>query len=160
VKLIVLLRNPVRRAYSHYWERVDNGVESLSFEAALAAEPKRLAGETERMLADPTYYSRAHDWYSYRDRGIYEPQVRRWFDVFPRSQFLILRSEDMYANEQAVFDAVTTFLEIPRFTLPARPRHNYRPAEEMSTALRDELAAFYRPHNERLYDVIGRDMQW
>ncbi len=49
-RLIVLLRNPARRAYSHYWHERDKGREKLSFEAAIDAEPARL-GQVEERLA-------------------------------------------------------------------------------------------------------------
>ncbi|HEV2894458.1 MAG TPA: sulfotransferase, partial [Actinomycetota bacterium] len=52
VRLIALLRDPVGRAYSHYQHEVARGFETLSFEEAIEAEPARLAGETQRMLAE------------------------------------------------------------------------------------------------------------
>ena len=55
VKLIVLLRNPVERAYSQYWHEVRLGYEPLSFEEAIAREPERLAGELERAELDTNY---------------------------------------------------------------------------------------------------------
>lgn len=159
-KIIVLLRDPVRRAYSHYWERVDQGVEPLSFADALAAEPARLAGEVEAMMADPLYYSRAHDWYSYRDRGLYLPQLRRWQAHLPADRFLILRSEDFYAEPPASVKAVLDFLGVP--TDPVRPqrRHNYRPAPPMDPAVEAELRDFYREPNARLAELLGRDLGW
>lgn len=160
VKLIVMLRDPVRRAYSHYWERVDQGVESLSFEDALAAEEDRLAGERERMAADPLYYSRPHDWYSYRDRGIYAPQLKRWFDLFGREQFLVIRSEDFYSDPQVITREVTRFLGVSPRTVPTEVRHNYRPAPGMSADTKAEMADFYQPHNAQLYELLGRDMGW
>lgn len=160
IKLIVSLRNPVNRAYSHYWERVDIGAEELSFEAALAAEPSRLAGELEKMAANPLYYSRNHDWYSYRDRGIYAPQLERWFSMFPREQFLILNSDAFYADEQAEMDRLTDFLSLRRHRLEAKPQYNQRRAAPMDSTVRDELAAFYRPHNQTLYELLGEDLGW
>ncbi|HYF40703.1 MAG TPA: sulfotransferase domain-containing protein, partial [Gemmatimonadales bacterium] len=56
-RLLVLLRNPVDRAYSHYQHEVRGGREPLSFEEAIAREPERLEGEEERLRADPAYYS-------------------------------------------------------------------------------------------------------
>jgi hypothetical protein len=79
VKLIVLLRNPVERAYSHYLLERSRGDESLSFAEALAADAARLAGEEDRLLADPTYVSVTHKHASYLARGDYAPQLKRWF---------------------------------------------------------------------------------
>ena len=160
VKLIIQLRNPVDRAYSHYWERVNAGVEPLSFEDALAAEPSRLSGERARMQAEPLYYSRAHDWYSYRDRGVYAPQVAQWLEIFPVEQIHIVRSEDLYGHEQATMDSVVDFLGLPRRTMETITRHNYRPAARMDPNTRAELADFYAPHNARIEQIVGRDLGW
>jgi Sulfotransferase domain len=160
VKIIVTLRDPVKRAYSHYWERVGDGVEDLGFEDALEAEPERLRGEREKMAADPMYYSRAHDFYSYRDRGIYRPQLENWFSVFPREQFLIMPAEDLYGNEQAAVDRVTEFLGLPPHPLEIAKRHNHLPAPPMNQDTKERLTAFYRPHNRALYDLLGKEYSW
>ncbi|WP_068920818.1 sulfotransferase domain-containing protein [Planobispora rosea] len=159
-KIIISLRDPVRRAYSHYWERVDAGTEKLSFEEALAAEPERLRGEAERMAADPYYYSEAHDFFSYRDRGVYAPQVRRWLELFPRENVLIIAAEDLYRNEKETFAEVIRFLGLPEWELPVADRHNYLPAPKMNPETAAELADFYRPHNEELFRLLGRKFPW
>lgn len=160
VKVIIQLRDPVTRAFSHWQERVGQGVEPLSFEEALAAEPSRTAGELARMRDDPSYYSTAFDWYSYRDRGLYHHQVAQWLDAFPAGQVLVVTSEDFSRDEQAVMDAVVDFLEIPRFRREEFRRHNLSPRMTMPRHVRDELRAFYAPHNRRLYDLLGRDLGW
>lgn len=160
IKAIVLLRDPVNRAYSHFQERVGQGVEPLSFADALAAERARLAGERERMAADPSYYSSAHDWYSYRDRGIYLPQLQGWQAALAPEQLLVLRSEDLYQDQQAVLDHASDFLGIPRRSRPSFRHHNHLPVEPMPEEVREELTTFYRPHNQQLYAHLGRDMEW
>ncbi|MGN6611756.1 MAG: sulfotransferase [Angustibacter sp.] len=160
VRLVVMLRDPVERAYSHYKERVRAGVEDLSFEEALDAEPARLAGELERMMTEPGYYSRSHDWYSYRDRGIYLPQLQRWSEQFPAEQLLVLRSEDFYLDPAAQYDRVVSFLGLAPFALQGAERWNYRPAAGMSDSTRQELEEFYAPHNAALEDYLGRPLGW
>jgi hypothetical protein len=160
VRLIMLLRDPVDRAYGHYQERVQQGAETLSFEEALAAEPARLDGEWERMMADPGYYSRAHDFFSYRDRGVYLPQVKRVLAHFPPDSVLIIRSEDLYVDEHAVFEQTCRFLGIAPVRIVRPDRHNFIPREPISPATRRELADFYAPHNRALYGYLGRDFGW
>jgi len=91
-RLIVLLRNPVDRAISHYYWQVKLGYESLSLEDAIHTEPQRLAGELEKISENPTYYSFHHQHYSYLSRGMYAEQLQRWMKLFPLKQFLIIRS--------------------------------------------------------------------
>lgn len=161
VKSIVLLRDPVERAWSHYQERTENGVEPLSFEAALAAEPARTDGELDLMLADPEYYSEAHDWYAYRQRGVYLPQLRHWVSVFGSDRVLVLRSEDMYADVQSVYDTTCEFLGLPRHRLPNKaPVNASRVKSSVPEPCRSELARFYAPHNRELEAFLGRSMSW
>lgn len=161
VKAIVLLRDPVERAWSHYRERTENGVEPLAFQDALAAEDARTAGELARMRADPGYHSRAHDWYSYRARGVYLPQLRNWLSVFPADQLLVLRSEDMYADPQAAFDQACRFLGVGAHVLPdRRPRNTGRTRAPVPESCRRELAEFYAPHNRALEAFLGRQLRW
>lgn len=159
-RIVVLLRDPVARAYSHHRERVHEGVEPLDLRDALVAEPARLAGEAERMAADPLYYSRAHDWYSYRARGLYAPQVRAWQAVVPPEQLLVVRSEDLYTAPQATYDTVTGFLGLPPHDLARARRHNYHPADPLPADVREDLAQYYREPNEELYRLLDRDMEW
>jgi hypothetical protein len=159
-KFVVLLRDPVKRAYSHYWERVDNDVEPLTFAQALEAEPQRVADEAEKMAMDPYYYSRPHDWYTYRERGIYAPQLQRWFDAVGRDRVLVVVSETMYADPQPAMDEMAHFLGIDPSPIGSFDRHNHRPAEPMDPAVRAELTAFYRPHNAALAELLGHDLPW
>lgn len=159
-RVLVLLRDPVERAFSHYQERRAEGVEHLSFEEALAAESSRLAEDEARREQDPDYYSQSHDWFSYRDRGIYLPQVQRLQRWFPAEQLLIMRSEDFYSEYQKSFDEVTDFLGVGRHDLGRAEHHNLIKRSPMEPATRAELAAFYRPHNAALEDHLGRVFEW
>lgn len=161
VKSIALLRDPVERAWSHYHERRQNGVEPLSFTDALAREEARTGGELERMLADPGYYSEAYDWYSYRQRGVYLPQLRTWEEHFPADQLLVLRSEDLYADVQGVFDQVCDFLGVGRFQLPDTQQYNAAPKpSSLPEDVREDLESFYAPHNAALEQHLGRSLNW
>jgi hypothetical protein len=106
VKLIALLRDPVQRAYSHYQHEVAGGFETLSFEEAIEAEPARLAGETERLLAEPLYNSFAHQHHSYVARGHYAEQLDRWRPLFGDGQLLMLSSERFFADPGRTFGRV------------------------------------------------------
>jgi hypothetical protein len=164
-KVIVLLRNPVERAWSHYWERVKAGVEPLSFEEAIEREPSRLAGEAERILADPSYNSEAHEYYSYLARGRYLEQLERWLQRFPREQFCILRSEDFFGDAPRVYGQVLEFLGLPPVNLDAPRRYSVVPAtarrgERMSESTRRWLVDYYAAENRRLEAALGIELGW
>lgn len=167
VKLIALLRDPVERAYSHYWHMVRLGYEPLAFEDAVQQEPERLNDDFERAKADERYTSEALVRHSYLLRGVYADQLDRVFRHFPRDQVKILKSEDLYADPQKSFDGVVDFLGLRRCAI-AGPRNmstitegtgTWRPPP-MPAGLRDRLREYFRPHNHRLYALLDRDFGW
>lgn len=158
-RIVVLLRNPVDRAFSHWQERVRNQVESLDFAAAIAAEPARLAGEYERMLADPAYVSFAHQHHGYLAQSDYAEGLSRWLDLWPPSQLLIRRSEDLYADPAKLYTEVTDFLGLDPI-LPEFRVFNRRPGVEFDPDLRAELEDRLAPSVAKLEGVLGRSMDW
>jgi hypothetical protein len=166
VKLIVLLRNPVDRAYSQYFHAVELGHEThATFEQAIEGEEGRTAREREKLLQDEHYYSSAYKHLSYLTRGIYVDQLRAWMDIFPREQFLILKSEEFYADPLAAFKQVAAFLNLPQAE-PRIKKQAYKQYEhntyssQMDPALRKRLSEYFEPHNARLYEFLGIDFGW
>lgn len=160
VKLIVLLRDPVERAYSHWKERRTNQVEPLDFDEALEQEGERTKGERERLIADPSYVSTAHDWYSYRARGRYLEHLEPWLERFDRDQFMFIRSEDLYTEPARVYDDVVSFLGLPRHELLDFKVYNDRPSSPMDEDVRTELTEYYRPFNAALAERLGMTFDW
>ncbi len=159
VKIIVLLRNPVDRAYSHYQLQVRNGVEKMSFEDAIKMEPERLHGEEERIKAG-NYYSFAHQKFSYLSRGIYVLQLKNWIKFFPLDQFCILKSEDFYNNPEKIFKETLEFLELPRFDLAEYKTYNTTNYPKINPATRAQLVEYFRPYNKSLYELLHRNFEW
>ena len=158
VKLIVLLRNPVDRAYSHYRERVRHGAESCTFEEALDMETERLAGEEERLIADERYYSAAHENFSYFEQGRYARALQRWFDNFPRDRFLFLVSENVFASPDSAYSEVTRFLGLPEMSQPKFDKLNYHSGSPMAKSTRAALTNRYRADNMLLEQMLDLDL--
>lgn len=160
VPLIVLLRDPAERAYSHYKERVQNVGETLTFEEALDAEPERLHGEAERIIAQPGYRSAEHENHSYVAQGRYVDMLLRWFSLFPREQFYIAFSEDFYAQPERIVNEIWSFLGLPPAPLRSRKRHNYQPAPDLLPATRRRLEDAFAEHSRGLEELLGRRPPW
>jgi hypothetical protein len=161
VKLVVLLRDPVKRAYSNYWERRGSNAEDLpTFEQALAAEPARLAPVTRQLLDDPRFYSHDHDCHSYLARGRYLEQLQPWLAAFDREQLLVLRSEDLYADPRATYARVQEFLGLTVHDADRLEHHHKLPVPPMLPETRQMLADYYRPHNQALSEALGIDFGW
>jgi len=160
VKLILLARDPVQRAYSHHQYEVARGFESEPIERALDLEPERLAGEEQRMLDDPAYESFHHRHHSYLARGLYIEQVARLWALFPRDQVLVIASEQLFAEPRQALRRVTDFLGLQPFEVTSYEHHKSNRYETMTTAVRRRLAEFFAEPNHRLYDALGVDFGW
>lgn len=160
VKLIVLLRNPVERAYSHYNHEVRLKIEHLSFEDSIKEEPRRLEGEIKKMEGDESYYSFNHQHFSYLQRGIYIEQVERWAKKIPKEQMLILSSEDFYSDSNKICNEVFNFLNLPNIELNKIKAYNKGSNKLMREDTRKELTEYFKPYNEKLYKFLNRDLRW
>lgn len=160
VKLIVLLRNPVERTYSHYHHSCARGHEQLSFAQAIAQEDTRLEGEFERLLADPTARSSSFQRYSYVTRSIYTPQLERWYEYFSPEQLLILRSEDLFADPAGVVRGVHKWLGIEPQPLASATPMNSRQYTDLDPELAERLAARFAGDREALERLTGLTFDW
>lgn len=160
VRLIALLRDPIERAYSHYQLMVRTGRETLSFEDALAAESERLAGEVDRILADPRYTSHRYRHPAYVARGMYADQVERWLAHFPREQLLVLRAEDFLARPAEVYAETLDFLGLRPWHLDDFTPRNRKPYTAIDPAVRALLEERFAQPNARLARLLGRDFGW
>jgi Sulfotransferase domain len=160
VRLIVLLRNPIDRAYSHYQHEVALGREPLPFEEALDDEEERMRGELELMTADPSYFSYAWWNYTYLARGRYAEQLERWYAVFPREQILVVSSTDLDDRPGETYGEILEFIGTESHELGSYPRLFRREYSPMSARTRARLAAYYAEPNRRLYELLGRDFGW
>jgi hypothetical protein len=156
VKLIFLLRNPVDRAYSNYlWSR-QNGLESETFERALALEEQR-----DRDLAPNLRYARPHAYFS---RGLYADHLVRFYKRFPRQQILVLRHEDLATCPERVAANFHRFLgvsEMPGLARELSPINAAKlsPSEPLPEVLRRELVKRYRAANARLGVLLCADFE-
>ncbi|HUF89533.1 MAG TPA: sulfotransferase domain-containing protein [Gemmatimonadota bacterium] len=160
VRLLVLLRDPVERTFSHYRHEVRSGRETLSFEDALSAEEERLAGEHQQLVSRPRYRSIAHQAFSYRSRSIYADQVEAWFEWFNPGSMLVVKAEDLFERPDVVTERALRFLGLPMMELGLVPHRNKGRASRMKPETQADLQAFFEPHNQRLYRLLGWDSEW
>jgi hypothetical protein len=161
VRVIISLRNPVDRAWSHYRERVGGGSEKLSFREALEAESARLEGESLRIRQGaPAYVSFHHNHSSYLARGRYEEHLPAIIDTFG-SRLLILRAEDFYEQPRVEMRKVAQFLGLADFPVNSSiARYNQMPGRSMDAADRSFLVEHFRPHVAALEAQLGLGMRW
>jgi hypothetical protein len=121
-RFIVMLRDPVARAYSMYWNMRLEGHEPLSFEDALAAESER--SETQGRAVARLGTLR----FQYFESGLYAQQLERWQARLPDARFLFVLTEDLQSDLAGVVRRACEFAALPPVDTPARSPRN--PAAE------------------------------
>jgi hypothetical protein len=160
MRLIVLLRDPVERAFAawnmysrfgDYRPRV-YAPRKEAREFAKAVEDEINDIQSGKAIADPGYVR----------RGIYYEQLERYFAYFQRGQLLILDSRTLRSNTPILVNEAIRFLELPEYQhgVEWKPIHvgQYETAIPITT--RRLLQDFYKPHNERLYGLLDHDFEW
>ena len=107
LKVIVLLRDPVERAISHYYMEKGREREHLPLWLALLCEPFRV-----RRCRDARAFRSALRTHSYRIRGLYSLQLRNLYRFFDRDRVLVIRSEELLRRHDDVLRRVFTFLGV------------------------------------------------
>ena len=148
------------RTYSHWKERRRSDAEPLDFASALDAEEARLAGEEEKLKADPSYYSYAHEQQSYVAQSRYVRSLKRWVELFGMERILVLASEDYYADPAATLQQIADFLEIDHPPVEVGEHRNAAQGDELDPAMRERLAALFAEDNAELESLIGRRLPW
>lgn len=160
VRILAMLRDPVERAYSAWKHEHARGYETEQFERALELEDQRLAGQVERMLADPDYQSFSHRHHAYVRRGQYAEQLSRLGEVFPAGQIHVIESEAFFEQPELTYSGILDFLGLP----PAFPdrfdRWNGRPSAPMPQATRAQLREHFDEHDRALSSLLGRRPAW
>ena len=148
MKLLILLRDPVARAFSHWAMESARNAESLSFRDAIALEQQRAANCLP-------HQDRVH---SYSDRGFYSSQIRRLWRLFGMDNVLIMRQDWLQQDPQACLNRVCDHLGVS-------PMPSVQPLQErvgrydtiMDEATRSVLQQRFRPEIHQLEQMLGWD---
>jgi len=152
VKLIGIFRNPIDRAYSNYNLAVRMNTEKLTFENAIAKEMEFLKKFSLRESTDQMR--------SYLSKGFYDEQIKFWFEKFSRKQIHLLSTEDMQKNPKESLSKIFEFLEVSNYVIKEPQRRKSAEYMKMSEKTRNELIEFYRPHNNKFFEIIGNRFEW
>ena len=147
MKIIVVLRNPIERAYSHWNMERARGNENLSFWDAILNEEKRCREALPHQ----------HVFYSYVDRGFYTEQLRRIWRYFPCENVLVLRTELLRRAPRETLARVFNFLGVEEpEVFQERTEHTYPYRSTMNDFERGYLRELYE------YEIraLGRWLDW
>jgi hypothetical protein len=158
-KIILLMRNPIDRAQSHY-NQIHTIDPANDFEHAIELEQERI-GRLQEKIANSKYYTSVeYETYSYANRGLYFEQLSIWLKHYKLEELLIIKSEDMYADPKKVFERVYKHIGVSvNFPKNIKPQ-NSREYEPMSVSLRNKLKAFYAEDSKKLVALLGDNFKW
>lgn len=152
LKLIVLLRNPVDRAISHFYRLVELNWEHRGFDRAISDEFERLNRNPEYIIGEEPG--------NYLARGRYVEFMKNWLALFPREQLLVLKSEDLYTGAAQTVDRVLEFLNLPQYRLSEYQNANPGIYRSVSESMRGWLRDYFQPYNQQLEEYLGRKFDW
>ena len=158
MKIIIILRNPVDRAYSQYHLSVRQTAERRSFEDVVEENMNRLNKESHEHYEIKPKFSAKED--NYLKKGLYALQLRYWLKIFPRENILIVSTEEFESNQQIIYNKIFEFLNISKFEVKntkKMQKGNYPP---IKSETRNLLLDYFRPHNHELFELINMKFDW
>jgi hypothetical protein len=148
IKLLILLRDPADRAFSHWNMQRDRGLESLDFLAAVQEETNRAREAMPFQLRK----------FSYVDRGLYAEQIDRVFRYFPREQVNVIKFEHFRRDPHATLEAVCGFIGVePLQNLNNVETGSTPYVRKMTSGERQYLVDLYKSDIDRLEKLLGWD---
>ncbi len=160
-RIVVSLRNPVDRAWSHYqhYQRHPEP-DPVDFETAIERELGWMASGTK--LSEDNFLELAPQRHrlGYIARGQYAEQLEQWFAHFRRDQFLILNFERWIENPNEAMHRISDHLGLPAHEFHATRANPGHYGDAMPAECRDRLVEHFRPWNRRLFELLGEDWGW
>lgn len=148
IKLIVILRDPVSRAYSHWNMQCQRGLEHRSFDQAIADNLDQLKAKNE---LDHTV--------SYIARGHYAQQLSYILSVFPRDQVLVLFQQELKLDPLKVMNQLVGFLGVsPYRRMDSIHVHTRDYHEPMSDTVKKQLTTYFIPEIQALEELLNVDL--
>ena len=151
-KIIVILRNPIDRAYSNYFI----SKQEKKFEDIIANE-KKIIDNIDR-TNEEEYYKFVHT--SMLARGFYAEQLEKWYKIFSKDHILVIKSEEFARDTKKIMNEIFQFLELKDYNIQDISKKNEIHYEPMKKETRKDLIEYFRPHNKKLYSLVGRDFDW
>ncbi len=177
MKFIVLLRNPADRAISSYYHK--HRVDSEYYKYTLTQVTQRCLNKTIEKI--PSLIDQWFDWLFYdslsslREKyqsftnyillpdllgSLYIYYLKEWMNIFPREQFLIIQSENLFENPSATMKQVYNFLDLEDNYIAEYRNCNPGSYSPIPDNLRHQLVDFFRPYNQQLEEYLDMKFDW
>jgi hypothetical protein len=160
-KIVITLRNPVQRVYSHWkWEVFLAGRHRAATLPFLSTFPAYVDHCLELFPTCPIFTACG---LSALQDSIYWKAVSLWIEAFGRENVLVLDMEEYLKDRNSMLSRIYEFVGLPDFVVPAAASSvNENPLRlpPPDQASLDKLKVFFEPFNTKLWDVIGKEFEW
>lgn len=160
VQVVVMLRDPVARAYSAHRHERARGFENLDFADALAAEEVRLGGQTEWLEQGANATSYEHRHHGYVGRSSYQPQLERLVKALGSDRVHVVEAERLFADPVGEFDALQRRLGLRRHRTTILEAWNARPGADLAPELAAQLRQRFAPDDDYVAGLLGHQPAW
>lgn len=177
IKFILLLRDPVKRAYSQWnmYRLLRKGDRNAIIKKFAIEANEDYKHRLINILTMPEYpsfdevvKSEINDFnanifskWSILEMGIYVEQLERYLNYYSLDRFYIVESEEFKKEKVEVLNKFCDFLEIKNFNWKNLKNYHQREyLNEMSSKTKRLLKEFYEPYNQRLYNLVGKTFDW
>ena len=156
-KLIIILRNPIDKTYSHYYLSTTSG-ETRNFEEVIKKDMDDISKWNVNSKDDNYFATKVEK--SILARGFYVEQLLSWFELFPKNQILIISSDELALNTKNTMNEIFKFLNLPEYEIPNTDKVNVSKYSKMNPDTRKLLMNFFKPYNEQLFKFLDRKFDW
>jgi len=161
IKLIVILRNPIDKAYSTYNQQSHFNEVTSSFEETIKAEFARIdlnKNHIEYTNNNPNFDNYVE--YNIIRHGIYFNYLEKWLKIFPKKQIFVVDSNELENFPQQTLNKVFEFLNLSPREIPNLAKVNVGKYSPMTESTRESLIEFYKSHNAKLNNLLGTNFDW
>lgn len=157
-KLIVVLRNPVDKTFSHYKLLSKTIGKVQPFEEIIKEEINNISKWNVDSKDDNYFATKVEK--SILARGFYAEQLSIWFELFSKNQILIVSSEKLLSDTKNTMNDIFQFLNLPQFEIPNTEKVNVSPPSKMNPDTRKLLIDYFKPYNKILYEFLNMTFNW
>lgn len=158
-KIIIILRDPVERAFSQYCHQnftsKTKAYDPLSFSKAIREEENRFNVDSLSKF----FYE--YKYYSYKARGLYYEQLKNWLGYFDKNSICVVFLEDLKADPAATVKSTLLFLGVKRINVDVEfPIKNKSPGSKINKEDEQYLRDFYKSDSEKLFEFLNDKPRW
>ena len=146
MKLIIILKNPIVRAFSSWKMTTEYFGETRPFEEAIKEKP----------VKNKTFQTMVTQ---YLQRGLYYEHIKKLHDWFPKQNILILFSEEVIKNPEKEYNKIYDFLNVDRIHNKYEIVHKSR-EEGIDPKVYQSLIPYYKEDVEKLEKFLDIKISW